>query len=75
MSNAFECPECRHRGARVVDSRPEYGRGSVRRKRECDACGARWHTLELCADRVDLLEDHLGASAKHLNTHHSSGRP
>ena len=57
MSDAIQCPECNHRGTKVVDSRPDYERGSIRRRRECEACGARWHTLELMADRVDLLED------------------
>ncbi len=59
MSDAIQCPECAHTATRVVDSRPEYARGSVRRRRECVACGARWHTLELMADRVMLLEDEL----------------
>ena len=59
MSDAIECPDCGHTQTRVVDSRPDYARGSVRRRRECLRCLARWHTLELMADRVSLLEDRM----------------
>ena len=60
MSAAIGCTECRETQTRVVDSRPAYDRGSVRRRRECLGCGARWNTLELEEDRVALLEDGLG---------------
>ena len=35
MSDSIECPECRKLETRVVDSRPSYERGSIRRRREC----------------------------------------
>ena len=59
MSNAIPCPECLKRSARVVSSRPSYSRGSVCRRRECAACGYRWTTYEVDADRLALLEDCL----------------
>ena len=64
MSDAIECPDCGHTQTRVVDSRPDYDRASVKRRRECFRCSARWHTLELMAERVTLLEDGLARGQK-----------
>lgn len=57
MSEAIRCPECGYTESRVVESRPDYKRETQRRRRECYKCRARWTTMELCRDRVDLLED------------------
>jgi transcriptional regulator NrdR family protein len=59
MSDSIECPECRKLETRVVDSRPSYERGSIRRRRECLSCDYRWSTFEVDADRLALLEDQL----------------
>lgn len=59
MSDAIECPECGKTATRVVESKPDYKRGSVRRRRKCGACGCRWTTYEVDQDRLNLLEDSL----------------
>lgn len=40
------CPDCRYNGTRVVDSRPADEGHSIRRRRECEACGYRFTTFE-----------------------------
>ncbi len=42
----MRCPFCQHDETRVVDSRLSDDRGSVRRRRECEACGERFSTVE-----------------------------
>lgn len=64
MSDSMPCPECGRAATRVVDSRPEYERGSITRRRECLRCRCRWTTLEIDADRLDLLEDNLRPETK-----------
>jgi len=59
MGGAIGCPECNCLVTRVIDTSPDEGRGSIRRRRECVACGARWSTLEIEADRLELLEEQL----------------
>lgn len=44
----MRCPACQHDESRVVDSRTT--RDAIRRRRECQACGHRFTTLE----RVEL---------------------
>lgn len=73
MSDAIECPDCGHTSTRVVDTRPDYARSSVRRRRECTDCGVRWFTLELMADRVDLLEEGLRGFLAPLGSTLSAG--
>lgn len=41
----MRCPYCKHDGSRVVDTSHD-SRGSVRRRRECEACGQRFSTYE-----------------------------
>ena len=64
MSDAIPCPECRSTGTTVVDSRPDYGRGSVVRRRKCQACGCKWTTYEIDEDRLELLEDAIKPVSK-----------
>ena len=45
MVRAMKCPYCAYRESRVVDSRPS-DEGSIRRRRECLACGKRFTTYE-----------------------------
>lgn len=40
------CPFCRYQDTKVVDSRTSDDGLSVRRRRECPECQARWTTLE-----------------------------
>ncbi|MBW3618895.1 MAG: transcriptional regulator NrdR [Actinobacteria bacterium] len=46
----MRCPTCGADDDRVVDSRPSTDGGSIRRRRECSACGGRFTTFE----RVEL---------------------
>ncbi len=38
------CPHCTYSKTSVIDSRPKEG--TTWRRRECDACHARWSTME-----------------------------
>lgn len=40
------CPSCQHNGTKVLDSRPSDEGRSIRRRRECEACGYRYTTFE-----------------------------
>ena len=40
------CPFCQHTDTRVIDSRVSEDGATIRRRRECEACGERVSTLE-----------------------------
>lgn len=40
------CPACSATETKVIDSRPAEGGHSIRRRRECEACGHRFTTYE-----------------------------
>ena len=40
------CPFCQHVDTRVIDSRASEDGATIRRRRECEACGDRFSTLE-----------------------------
>lgn len=42
----MHCPFCRHADSRVIDSRTAEDGASIRRRRQCPACGRRFTTLE-----------------------------
>ena len=42
----MRCPQCTARDSRVVDSRDLDDAATIRRRRECSACGARFTTYE-----------------------------
>ncbi len=42
----MHCPFCRHIDSRVMDSRTSEDGSSIRRRRQCPECGARFSTLE-----------------------------
>lgn len=42
----MRCPFCQARDSRVIDSRELSGGDSIRRRRECPACGRRFTTYE-----------------------------
>jgi len=48
----LRCPFCAHDSSQVKDSRPSEDNTSIRRRRQCEACGARFTTFE----RVQLRE-------------------
>ena len=43
----MRCPACGHVDSRVIDSRPVEEGNSIRRRRECPACGKRFTTYEV----------------------------
>ena len=48
----MRCPFCAHDDSQVKDSRPTEDGNAIRRRRQCEACGARFTTFE----RVQLRE-------------------
>ncbi len=42
----MKCPTCQNNSTRVLDSRPVDDSRSIRRRRECEACGFRFTTFE-----------------------------
>ena len=42
----MHCPFCQHVDTRVIDSRVSDDGATIRRRRECEACGDRFSTLE-----------------------------
>lgn len=52
----MQCPYCRHADTRVVDSRTADDGSSIRRRRECPECGARFNTFERAHLPVPPLE-------------------
>ena len=48
----MRCPFCSHESSQVKDSRPTEDGASIRRRRQCEDCGARFTTFE----RVQLRD-------------------
>ena len=48
----MRCPFCAHDDSQVKDSRPTEDNAAIRRRRQCEGCGARFTTFE----RVQLRE-------------------
>lgn len=48
----MRCPFCAHDNSQVKDSRPSEDNTAIRRRRQCEGCGARFTTFE----RVQLRE-------------------
>jgi transcriptional repressor NrdR len=48
----LRCPFCSHEDSQVKDSRPTEDGSSIRRRRQCEDCGARFTTFE----RIQLRE-------------------
>ncbi|HZP65192.1 MAG TPA: transcriptional regulator NrdR [Rudaea sp.] len=42
----MHCPFCQHEDTRVIDSRVSEDGATIRRRRECPACGERFNTFE-----------------------------
>lgn len=48
----MRCPYCAHEDSQVKDSRPTEDGAAIRRRRQCEGCGARFTTFE----RIQLRE-------------------
>jgi transcriptional repressor NrdR len=48
----MRCPYCGHDDSQVKDSRPTEDSAAIRRRRQCEGCGARFTTFE----RIQLRE-------------------
>ena len=48
----MRCPFCAHDDSQVKDSRPADDNNAIRRRRQCEGCGARFTTFE----RIQLRE-------------------
>ena len=48
----MKCPNCGHEDSQVKDSRPTEDGAAIRRRRQCESCGARFTTFE----RIQLRE-------------------
>ncbi|HKT16182.1 MAG TPA: transcriptional regulator NrdR, partial [Allosphingosinicella sp.] len=42
----MRCPFCSHEDSQVKDSRPTEDGSAIRRRRQCEDCGARFTTFE-----------------------------
>ena len=52
----MRCPFCGHKDSRVVDSRDIESGESIRRRRECSACGQRFSTYERVALSLQVVK-------------------
>ncbi len=52
----MRCPFCAHEDSQVKDSRPSEDGAAIRRRRQCEGCGARFTTFE----RIQLREVMVG---------------
>ena len=51
----MHCPFCQHEETRVIDSRVSEDGNSIRRRRECEACGERFNTFETAELKLPTL--------------------
>ena len=51
----MHCPFCQHEDTRVIDSRLTEDGSTVRRRRECPACGERFNTFETAEIKLPVL--------------------
>ena len=56
----MHCPFCKAEDTRVVDSRMAEDGAQVRRRRECEKCGARFTTFEKAALQMPQIEKRNG---------------
>lgn len=49
------CPFCQHGDTRVIDSRVSEDGATIRRRRECEACGERFSTLEVVELKLPVI--------------------
>jgi transcriptional repressor NrdR len=51
----MKCPFCSHPESKVVDSRPDKGGSSIRRRRECEDCGKRFTSHERVEEILPMV--------------------
>jgi transcriptional repressor NrdR len=51
----MKCPFCSFPDSKVVDSRPDKGGSTIRRRRECESCGKRFTTHERVEETLPLV--------------------
>lgn len=51
----MKCPFCAFADSKVVDSRPDKGGSTIRRRRECESCGKRFTTHERVEEILPLV--------------------
>lgn len=51
----MHCPFCQHPDTRVIDSRVSDDGATIRRRRECEACGERFNTFETAELKLPTL--------------------
>lgn len=56
----MHCPFCQHDDTRVIDSRLSEEGNTVRRRRECPACSARFNTFETPELKLPAIVKHDG---------------
>jgi transcriptional repressor NrdR len=49
------CPFCQHQDTKVIDSRASDDGATIRRRRECEACGERFSTLETIELKLPVI--------------------
>ena len=51
----MKCPYCAFSDSKVVDSRPDKGGATIKRRRECESCGKRFTTHERVEEVLPLV--------------------
>lgn len=51
----MKCPFCSNLDSKVVDSRPDKGGSTIRRRRECEQCNKRFTTHERIEEMLPLV--------------------
>jgi len=57
----MRCPFCAHEESQVKDSRPSEDNTSIRRRRQCEGCGARFTTFERVQLRDVMVVKSIGS--------------
>jgi transcriptional repressor NrdR len=52
----MRCPFCSFHDTKVVDSRPDKGGATIRRRRECESCGKRFTTHERVEEMLPQVQ-------------------
>lgn len=64
----MKCPACNYQDSRVLDSRPNDGGASIKRRRECPKCGKRFTTYEV-VDTVSIAVVKRDGRREFFDTH------
>ena len=64
----MKCPACNNSDSRVLDSRPVQEGSSIKRRRECPACGKRFTTYEV-VDTVPIAVVKRDGRREFFDTH------